>query len=381
MLGKNSDRKINVTKVNDLVSTGNKILKILYILFIMLLVYVLSLIFKEWGILSFIGKVIATISPLFIGYFIAWLLNPFVRKLREKRVNKALSVVIAYATLIGIVYLVFAFTLPSLGDQIADVVSSIPSIVADVNVWINDIFLKLSNMTLQNLDSVKASFINNITEFASGIETELPAIAVNVVSSVVSGIGTIILSLIIAFYISFDYDKFANGFINLFPKTFRKEVKVLTNKLSDTIYGYVNGTLWLSVLLFVISVIGFSIIGLNAPVLIAFVCIITNLIPYIGPYMGAGIAAIIGFAESPIIGILTLIFILIVQTVEGNFLQPLMMSKKMNLSPITIIVSLLIFGYFWGIFGMVIATPLTAIIKILYEFFDDKYHFFEYRNE
>lgn len=381
MLGKNSDRKINVTKVNDLVSTGNKILKILYILFIMLLVYVLSLIFKEWGILSFIGKAIVTISPLFIGYFIAWLLNPFVRKLREKRVNKALSVVIAYATLIGIVYLVFAFTLPSLGDQIADVVSSIPSIVADVNVWINDIFLKLSNMTLQNLDSVKASFINNITEFASGIETELPAIAVNVVSSVVSGIGKIILSLIIAFYISFDYDKFANGFINLFPKTFRKEVKVLTNKLSDTIYGYVNGTLWLSVLLFVVSVIGFSIIGLNAPVLIAFVCIITNLIPYIGPYMGAGIAAIIGFAESPIIGILTLIFILIVQTVEGNFLQPLMMSKKMNLSPITIIVSLLIFGYFWGIFGMVIATPLTAIIKILYEFFDDKYHFFEYRNE
>ena len=117
-------------------------------------------------------------------------------------------------------------------------------------------------------------------------------------------------------------------------------------------------------------------IGLNAPVLVAFVCVVTNLIPYIGPYLGAAVAGAIGFSQSSIIGILTLGFILVVQTIEGNVLQPLVMSKKMNLSPITIIISLLVFEYMFGVIGMVIATPVVALIKVIYNFFDEKYHFF-----
>ena len=131
-------------------------------------------------------------------------------------------------------------------------------------------------------------------------------------------------------------------------------------------------------LLFVVSVIGFSVIGLNAPVLVSFICVITNLIPYIGPYMGAAVAGAIGFAESPLIGILTLVFILVVQTIDGEVLNPLVMSKKMNLSPITIIISLLIFEYLFGIPGMIIATPVVAILKIIYVFLDEKYGFFDF---
>ena len=92
--------------------------------------------------------------------------------------------------------------------------------------------------------------------------------------------------------------------------------------------------------------------------------------------MGAAVAGAIGFAESPLIGILTLAFILVVQTIDGQILNPIVMSKKMNLSPITIIISLLIFEYFFGIIGMVIATPVVAILKIIYVFLDEKYDFF-----
>ncbi len=381
MLRKKTDeKKVNTGRLNELLSTGNKILSLLYVLFIILLVYIISLICKEWGVLSFIGKILSVISPLFIGFFIAWLLNPLVKKLKEKKVNRTLAVIIAYLILLAVIYLVFAFTIPALGDQMSDIVSAIPDIVDDVNKWINNIFLKLSNLSLQNLDAVKASFLTKITEIASGIQKDLPTTAVNIISSVASGIGTILLSLIIGFYLLFDYDKFVDGIIKLFPKNCRKEVMTLTSRLSESLYSFVNGTLWLSILLFVVSIIGFSIIGLNAPVLIAFICVITNLIPYIGPYMGAAVAGAIGLAESPVIGVLTLIFILIVQTIDGNLLQPLVMSKKMNLSPITILLSLLVFGYFWGIFGMVIATPLIAILKIIYEFLDEKFHFFDYKS-
>ena len=179
----------------------------------------------------------------------------------------------------------------------------------------------------------------------------------------------------------FDFDKVTKGFISLFPKKSKSEISYLLEKLNDSLYSFISGTLWLSLLLFIVSVIGFSIIGLNAPVLIAFVCVITNLIPYIGPYMGAAVAAAIGFAESSTVGILTLLFILIVQTIEGNVLQPLVMSKKMNLSPITIILSLLIFEYLFGIFGMIIATPAVALLKIIFVFVDEKYNLFGFRDK
>ena len=214
-----------------------------------------------------------------------------------------------------------------------------------------------------------------------GLSAYGPTTAMNIISGLASGVGTIALSLILGFYILFDFDKFTVGFVDLFPKNLKSEVVRLLGLLNDSLYSFISGTLWLSLLLFVVSIIGFTIIGLNAPVLVAFVCVITNLIPYIGPYLGAVVAGAIGFSQSSLIGILTLVFILVVQTIDGNVLQPLVMSKKMNLSPITIIISLLVFEYLFGIIGMVIATPVVALLKIIYNFFDEKYNFFGYKDK
>ncbi len=369
------ERKVNTNKINQLVGLGNKIGKILYILFIILLVYVITLIFREWKILNFFGTIFSVISPLFIGWFIAWLLNPIVKKLTERGMKRGLATFIAFFIMIGIVTAILAFTLPSLGQQISDIVAAVPKIASDIKSWVDGLFEKLANISLENMDTIKNSFFAKIESFATSIQTNLPETAVNIVSSLVSGIGKIAISLILGFYILYDFDKVSDHFVKLFPKKARDDVLYLSTKLNETLYSFVSGTLWLSLLLFIISVIGFSIIGLNAPVLISFVCVITNLIPYIGPYLGAAVAAAIGFAESPLVGILTLVFILIVQTLEGNILNPLVMSKKMNLSPITIIISLLIFEHLFGIIGMVIATPVVAILKIIYVFLDEKFDF------
>lgn len=382
MIDKNDgNKKLNTRKVNELVKTGNKILNILYILFIILLVYVVSLIFKEWKILGFLGKILSIISPIFIGWFFAWLLNPIVKKLTDKGMNRLFATIIAYLAMVLMIGLILAFTIPSLGTQISDIVTAVPSIVSDIKEWINNMFVKISNLSLENLDSVKNTFMGRIETIATDIETSLPEMAMNFVSSLASGIGKILLSLILGFYLLFDFDKVTAGFISLFPKKSRGEISYLLEKLNDSLYSFISGTLWLSLLLFVVSIIGFSIIGLNAPVLISFICVITNLIPYIGPYMGAAVAGAIGFAESSTIGVLTLLFILIVQTIDGNVLQPLVMSKKMNLSPITIILSLLIFEYLFGIFGMIIATPAVALLKIIFVFIDEKYNLFGFRDK
>ncbi|MFI3307929.1 MAG: AI-2E family transporter, partial [Mycoplasmatota bacterium] len=132
---------------------------------------------------------------------------------------------------------------------------------------------------------------------------------------------------------------------------------------------------------FLISSLAFSIIGLQSPLLFGLICGITNIIPYVGPYIGGFPAAIIGLSQSVTIGILTIIAIAIIQFLEGNFLQPVILSKTTKLHPVLIIMGLLVFGYFWGILGMIVATPILATLKAIFLFFEEKYDLFTFEEE
>ena len=122
-----------------------------------------------------------------------------------------------------------------------------------------------------------------------------------------------------------------------------------------------------------ISSIGLWFVGLKAPLLFGLFCGITNIIPYLGPYLGGIPAVIVGFTQSTTIGILTLVVIAVIQLLEGNLLQPLILSKTTKLHPITIILGLLIFGYFFNIVGMIISTPIIAALEAVVLYFDKKY--------
>ena len=370
----------NGRKLNELINTGNKILKILYVLFIILLIYVITLIIGEWKILFILGKIIKILFPLFAGWFIAWLLNPLVKRLQSKGMRRGFAVVIAFIVMLIAVSGILTFIIPSLGDQVTDIVNAVPEITSDATRWINNIFLKLDEAGIENLDNVKAAFMENIQAMSNDIQTSIPKMAINIITATLSGVGQILLSLILGFYMLFDFDKVSKSIVNFFPKRLRGDARYLLSQLNGSLYSYISGTLWLSLLLFVVSVIGFTLIGLNAPVLVAVICVITNLIPYIGPYMGGAVACAIGFAENPVVGMLTLVFIIVTQLLEGEILHPLVMSKKLNLSPITIIVSLLLFEHLFGIIGMIVATPVVALLKIIYVFFDEKYDFFGFIN-
>ena len=98
-----------------------------------------------------------------------------------------------------------------------------------------------------------------------------------------------------------------------------------------------------------------------------------NIIPYAGPYIGGAPAVIVGFSQGTGIGFAVLIAIIIIQTVEGNLLQTLIISKTTKLNPVTIIIGLLIFGHFFGIIGMLLSTPIIGVCKVMLKYFDEKY--------
>jgi len=372
---------LDFKKLNNVIGVGNKILSILYILLIILLIYIGILVLKEFNVLPAILKILSVISPLFIGFLIAWLLNPLVTKLTDKGLNRSISVILIFALMIIFLYLFILLAVPAMANQIKDIVGTIPTILSDLKSWVENIFDKIADLSLENLDTTKTHFFDSIEKIGTNLQTNLPQTALNLISSMASGLGKILLSFIVGFYMLFNFNTVSSGFVKLLPKKWRKDADQLLSQISTTTYDYVKGTLVISFMLMIVSLIGFAIIGLKAPFLIALFCAITNLIPYIGPYMGAAVAALVGFSQSSVVGILTLVFIFIVQTLEGNFLTPLFMSKKMNLHPVTILISLLIFEHFFGIIGMVIATPVTALLKIIFNFFDEKFQFFEYTKD
>lgn len=370
--------KVDTEKLNEAITIGNKILKLTYALIIIALMGGTIFLLRTLNIFPIIGTLLGVISPFFIGFIIAWLLNPIVNKLTDHGMKRGLATVIVFVLFLALIYLFCLAVIPSLVSQINDIAKMVPDILDNLKEIVDKIFVKLSTETNIDMSSVKTNFLTYIENFAKNVSTDLPTKIITIVQNLVSGIGKLAVGLVIGFYLLFNFHNFSKHFMNIVPKRFKNSAERLLDEIGSIIYKFINGTFIDCFVLFLISCIGFSLIGLKAPVFFAFFCAITNVIPYIGPYIGGAPAMLVGFTMSPLTGLLTLLFMIVVQTIEGNFLQPMIVGKKLDLKPVTIVISLLIFGHFFGIIGMIIATPIVAILKAIYLFFDEKYDFFGY---
>ena len=159
----------------------------------------------------------------------------------------------------------------------------------------------------------------------------------------------------------------------IIPKKHKNTARKLVRDLDETCKDFVQGTLLISLIVAIITSIFFAIIGLPSPMLFGLICGVTNIIPYIGPWVGGAIATIVGFTVSPLVGILSIVICFISQQIDGIVLQPLIMGKTMKLHPVTIMIGLLVFGYFFGVLGMIIATPTIACMKVILMYVENKY--------
>lgn len=365
------DLDINKNELNDVISLSKKILKILYIVFIAFLILVGIIAIQKLNVLGFVIEFLKVIAPFFIGFVVAWLLRPLVLKLNKKINNNAFSSVIVFSVFVLIILILIYAFVPTIYNEVNELVGLLPGFVEKITGNINEFF---ANFEINGIDlnSFKDKLLLNITNISTEFASDLPNLLIDIVTSIFSGIGTFVMGLIIGIYMLIDYDNVCNHFLKLFSKNKQKDVIKLCNQMSIEVRKCVNGTFLVALMVLFCDSIGFTLIGLNAPLLFGLFCGITDLIPYIGPYIGGAAAVIVGLTQDPLIGIGTLIICVIVQIVESYILQPIVMSKASNLHPIVIIIALLVFGHFFGILGMVLATPILTIGRVLYEFIKEK---------
>ena len=367
------NEKLDIPKLNEIIKVSRNILKIMFAFMIIGLILVTTYLIKEWKLLNFLGAVLSILSPFFIGIIIAWLLDPIVTWLQKNGFKRAIATVMVFLSFISLVVLFFVLLIPSFADQINEFIGSAPSVLNNIKNFGENLFDKLNNIYDYDFTNIKEQLYGGLSNIVSGLTVTLPNKVISIASSIVSGGLNIIFGLFIAFYMLFDFNNVRKHLFNLLPKRIHADAITLTDRLNKTLKSYVQGTLLIMFLLFIFQSITLAIAGLSSPMLFGMFCAVTNVIPYIGPYIGGIPAVIVGFTISPATGIFTLLAVVIAQFLESYFLNPIVMSKTMKLHPVTIMIGLLIFGHFFGILGMVLATPIISCIKIIFNFFNEKY--------
>lgn len=380
MLGKKSTSGINRKKINEIMDITSKILKVVYILLFILFLYILTIVGKEWKILDFIFSFIDILMPLFLGIIIAWLFEPFVRWLCKKNFKRVFAVTIVYVIFIGIIGIILGSIVPMISDQTNDFVQTIPNLLEIIRNWISDLLKPLANIDNFNLKAFEKDLFSKIAIWGTDLMENLPTLTVTLVGTILSGFGTIFVSLIIGFYLLISFDDITDTLFSIIPKKIQVHSKELLEEMNVSLRRFVTGILIDSTLIFIISSICFGVIGLKAPLIFGIFCGITNVIPYAGPYIGGIPAVLVGLSQNPTTGILVFVAIFVLQFIEGNFFQPLIMSKTTKLHPVTIIIGLLIFGHFFGIIGMALSTPIIAVIKTIFLYFENRYHILSIEN-
>ena len=375
MLRKKNDNKLDYQSLNEVIDISKKILKVTLYLIILSLVGLCIYLGKEIKILTFVGNVLSVATPFFIGIVIAWLLDPIVTWLSKKKVNRTIGSSFVFLIFIAVLYLFFRLLVPMLYTQINEFVGILPSLFNKFSSFIGNAFDRLAVGGI-DLSTIESSIYSGVEKFAVNLTTELPTTILNFTTGLVSSVGTFLLGLVVGFYLLIDFDG-VKHVLDFFPKKWHYSIKKVCNELHTTFKAFVQGTLFIALVVSVLSWILFKIVGLPSPMLFGVIAGITNIIPYVGPWIGGALAAIVGFTVSPLVGVLTIVVVLLIQQVDNIVLHPIIMSKTVHLHPVTIMITLLIFGYFWGIIGMILSTPIVAGLKIILNAIDERYEILE----
>lgn len=328
----NGNNNQNINMINKVKETHLR--KILLILLIFL---TFLFVIKESRLIGFCCTFLSILSPLFIGYIIAWLLKPIMLKF-NKRWSVVTSSIITYILLSLIIILIGYLFIPVVIKEIKNL---IPNII--------DFYQNLPSNIKNNIDLNK-----------------LGTKALTIINNCTNNLKTIILNTFYSIFISYFYLVGHKGVTEFIGKYIPSK---LANDISLNLKGFVRGTLIDTLVLFIITLISFYFVKMPYCLLFAIVISITNIIPYIGPYIGGIPAILVALSINSKLAITILIIVIVSQFIESNIIHPLIMSKSLNISSLFIIIGIIVFGYLFGIIGMLISTPLVSIIKSCYEYF------------
>jgi len=287
----------------------------------------------------------------FIVLIIVAALNPLADRMSQI-MPRFLAVLIIAIVLLGALVGIGFIIIPPIIDQLTQLAVNLPIIVnklGPIYEWIQH-------------------SLGNYQEGLLNLSSQLGKITTNIYSTtvgVISGVVAFLTVLVLSFYMLLERDNLKSSLAQIVTSEHQEKVFGVVKKIADKMGGWLRGQFLLMLAVGVLDGIALVSIGVPYVLILALWGAITEVIPYIGPWLGLVPAVIIALAVSPLKGLLVLIAYILIQQMEAQFLVPKVMGKAVGLSPVIIILVLLIGAKLFGIIGAVVAVPIAAAISVI----------------
>ncbi len=334
------------------------------------------------------AKSIRVLTPVLNGLVIAYLINPIMRffevRIFERRYRKGgreldkrrsrhfrlISLILAFIIVTGFVYAFFSTVLPQIYSSVESIIIHFPTYYNNVIRTLNT-FLEQTNFMAENdvLDIVNrySEDINNFlsTSIFPSVSDLLKSVS-NGVLSAVGALFNLIIGIIIAIYLLFRKERYIGLVKKIIYSVFSRErannIMVDLRFVNRTFGGFLIGKIIDSVIIGILCFIGLKFLNTPYAVLVSVIVGITNVIPFFGPYLGAIPSTLLILLVDPRQALYFVIFILILQQVDGNIIGPAILGNSIGISSFWIIVAITVFGGFFGVLGMLVGVPIFACI-------------------
>jgi predicted PurR-regulated permease PerM len=309
-----------------------------------------------FGVYAFFKTVLA---PFLIAMIISYVLNPIVTMLAERKVPRSIAVLIIYAVFISAVTVVLLNVIPMFVEQLGQLNKHAPELTMRAQSLMKD---------LNNTSFMPESIRTALDKSLIAAEKRLSEAAFNFVNNIGAMLNVVFIAFIIpflAFYILKDFDAFERGVIAYVPRAHRQSIIRLFKDIDEALGSYIRGQFIVCLIVGFLAYIGYWLIGIPYPLLLAGIVSVTNVIPYLGPFFGAAPALVVASTISVKMMLLVAIVNTLCQIIESNIVSPQVVGRTLHMHPLTIIFVLLVGGELAGLIGMILAVPIFAALKVV----------------
>lgn len=336
-------------------------------------------------VVNYIAKIISFFSPVIVALCIAFVFNVLLvalenkifgfmdksKKAFVKKLKRPICLVLTYVIALGIISTVILVIIPDIVDTITYLAEKLPAFLSGAQVWIEDTLHKF-NITQPDLPEIKinwSAMAKTLTDWLQGSSSRIFGDAVNITTSVFSGLFDAIFSVVISIYVLAQKEKigaFVKKMLNAFlPEKINSIVYHISDKTYESFSRFIGGQVLEAFILGTLCLIGMNILRMPNSLIISVLITITSLVPIIGPTIGAVIGFLLIVITSPIKAVFFVIFFLILQQLEGNIIYPRVVGKAVGLPGVIVVSSVLVGGNIGGVLGALIAVPTAAVIYTL----------------
>ncbi len=320
-----------------------------------------------WSIL----KIVLIVLGLWILYFLrdvilivliagllAAIINPIVNFFEKKKIPRLLGAAFVYLGVLAILILIALAIIPAVAEQGQLFVDQIPNLL-------KTIFNKVEPGLQANSGKEFSDLLTNWFERSSFNTGSFLSVVGGVAGQVVS----FFMVFILAFYMSVRKKCLTSFVESITPQKYKEFLKNFMESVQSEIGAWARGLLLLCLFVGSLAYLGLLVLGVKFSLTLAMIAGLTEVIPYLGPWIGAIPAILIAFTQSPTLGLLTMLLYLIIQQVENAFVSPYVMHRAVGLDPLVIVLALIIGGKIAGPIGMILAVPAATIISILNRYY------------